>query len=46
MSISVHFETYSQSKPVHRDGFESLAKDVSDLWKVKHKLPQHQKHGY
>jgi hypothetical protein len=45
MSISVHFETYSQRKPIHWDRFESLARDISDLWQVKHKLPQHQKRG-
>jgi chemotaxis family two-component system response regulator Rcp1 len=27
-------------KPVHWDGFESLARDICDLWRVKDKVPQ------
>ena len=27
-------------KPMHWDGFESLAKDISDLWRVKDRVPK------
>ncbi len=33
-----YLTTRYHRKPIHWDGFESLARDISDLWKTKDRL--------